>query len=230
MRILSLSLFTFLCLVNYAYERPDSLPVFKSKYEVCYKAKAEKDDYTLLEREWYIDYMSDDYYEYDHEGNLKRMMHFDKKDNLKSMTIFHNHANGETERMESYKMSEGDTVLNYYVLYFYDKNDELYKSESYTEEMVLEDITDFVDDTVKNTTAYYSYNPVSGDTTSFWYSELNEKELSIYEKDLDYKGDITEFWFDYEYNEYGDWIKQFIYIKEDELAYVVERELTYWEE
>ncbi|MBK6526247.1 MAG: hypothetical protein IPG07_12260 [Crocinitomicaceae bacterium] len=81
-------------------------------------------------------------------------------------------------------------------------------------------------DTSKNTYTYYSF--IDEDTTFIHFEEYDKNFLPIYERDQTTDLRILEYWFEYEFDAYGNWIKKLVYDANRNLIFITEREIVYW--
>jgi hypothetical protein len=120
---------------------------------------------------------------------------------------------------------------------YYDTDNEILKTEDRGENNEILSTTYFFHDSSLGTSEYYRVE--EDDTVSFVHSTFDEQGLLVHEsyfferyaeenEELELQKDKAEFWFKYEYNEAGHWIKKLVF-RDDELLFVEEREIEYWD-
>ncbi|MEX1003145.1 MAG: hypothetical protein WDZ35_13590 [Crocinitomicaceae bacterium] len=170
-----------------------------------------------------MDYMTSFYY--DHKGfcYLDSSFNGDYSLNLYSKSAYDYSQNISVSKT---LYPDGKMLAFYYQ--YYNKAKQMIKMENRNKNNQLKSTTHYIRDTVENYYEYYTI--VDNDTTSRSRTNYNEQGFSIWETHyFQDRNDVPiEHTFEYEVNEYGDWVKQYIY-REGKLEYVVERELTYWD-
>lgn len=100
-------------------------------------------------------------------------------------------------------------------------------SEFYSKDSILELVDKTIKDTIDNSKIYFRIE--NGDTVSMTYTKYNDTKHEVYRKGFDEKGAINfEFYFEYEFDSKGNWIRKMVYDREKKLTHIVIRDLEYW--